>query len=88
MANEDFKDLLWKKGSGKVLHDKALDIAKNSKYDGYHVDLLEWFTSFSIKCLIHVQINMLLILEIIKVKSNQTNNYHRNYTNQLIEFIL
>ena len=32
MAYEDFKDLT---AFDKILHDKAFDIAKNPKYDGY-----------------------------------------------------
>ena len=30
-----FKDLARKKASDKILHDKAFNIAKNQKYDGY-----------------------------------------------------
>ena len=35
MADGDLKDLPRKTASDKVLRDKAFDIAKNSKYDGY-----------------------------------------------------
>ena len=35
MAYRDFKDLKRRTFSDKVLRDKAFDIAKNSKYDGY-----------------------------------------------------
>ena len=35
MAYEDFKDLARRTASDKVLRDKAFNIAKNSKYDGY-----------------------------------------------------
>ena len=31
----DFKDLLGRTPSDKIFRDKAFDIAKNSKYDGY-----------------------------------------------------
>ena len=34
MAYGDFKDLPRRKASDKILHDKALNIAKNPKYDG------------------------------------------------------
>ena len=34
MAYGDFKDLLWRTASDKVLRDKAFNIAKNPKYDG------------------------------------------------------
>ena len=35
MAYRDFKDLKRRKASDKVLRDKAFNIAKNPKYDGY-----------------------------------------------------
>ena len=35
MAYEDFKDLARRTVSDKVLRDKAFNIAKNPKYDGY-----------------------------------------------------
>ena len=35
MAYGDFKDLLSRTAYGKLLRDKALNIAKNPKYDGY-----------------------------------------------------
>ena len=35
MAYEDFKDLARRTASDKVLRDKAFNIAKNPKYDGY-----------------------------------------------------
>ena len=35
MASADFKDLTRKTASDKILRDKAFDIAKNPKYDGY-----------------------------------------------------
>ena len=35
MAYGDFKDLARRTASDKILRDKAFDIAKNPKYDGY-----------------------------------------------------
>ena len=35
MADGDFKDLARRTASDKFLRDKAFDIAKNPKYDGY-----------------------------------------------------
>ena len=35
MAYGDFKDLARRTASDKVVRDKAFNIAKNSKYDGY-----------------------------------------------------
>ena len=39
MAYEDFKDLLRRTSSDKVLCDKASNVAKNPKYDGYQCGL-------------------------------------------------
>ena len=39
MAYGGFKDLTRRTASNKTLHDKALDIAKNPKYDGYQRSL-------------------------------------------------
>ena len=39
MAYGDFKDLIRRTASDKVLHDKAFNIAKNRKYDGYQIGL-------------------------------------------------
>ena len=35
LAYGDFKDLTRKKASDKILSDKAFNIAKNAKHDGY-----------------------------------------------------
>ena len=35
MAYEDFKDLTKRTAADKILRDKAFNIAKNYKYDGY-----------------------------------------------------
>ena len=39
MAIKDFKDLPRRTASGKVLRDKAFNIAKNPKYNGYQCGL-------------------------------------------------
>ena len=39
MAYEDFKDLNRRTFADKVLHDEIFNIAKDSKYDGYHCGL-------------------------------------------------
>ena len=36
MVSGDFKDLNRRTAADKVLRDKAFNLAKNSKYDGYH----------------------------------------------------
>ena len=48
MACVDFKDLKRRTASDKILRDKAFNIAKNLKYDGYQRGLL-WFIDFLIK---------------------------------------
>ena len=46
MAYGDFKDLTRRTAFGKVLRDKAFDIAKNPKYMGLKGVLLLWFILF------------------------------------------
>ena len=46
MAYGDFKDLAKRTASDKVLREKAFNIAKNLKYDGYQRGLLLWTTIF------------------------------------------
>ena len=51
MAHEDFKNLLRRKASDKVLRDKVFNIAKNPKYDGCHIlgPLMETSLTFNEK---------------------------------------
>ena len=46
MAYGDFKDLSRRTASDKVLRDKAFNIAKNPKYDGYQRGLASTFYKF------------------------------------------
>ena len=46
MAYEDFKDLARRTGSDKIFQDKAFNIVKNPKYDGYQSGL----ASMAYKC--------------------------------------
>ena len=55
MTYEDFKDLLRRRASDKVLHDKAFSITKNPKYDGYQCKLA---LNFFIKSLLVVLLRM------------------------------
>ena len=52
MAYGDFKDLLKTIASGKILHDKAFNIVKNSKYNVVKDVLLLWFIKFLIESLL------------------------------------
>ena len=46
MAHGDFKDLTNRTAADKVLRDKAFNIAKNSKYDGYQRGLASMVYEF------------------------------------------
>ena len=46
MAYGDFKDLARRMASHKILRDKAFDIAKNLKYDGYQRGLASMVYKF------------------------------------------
>ena len=46
MAYGDFKDLTRRAASDKTLHDKAFNIAKNPKYDGYQRGLASMVYKF------------------------------------------
>ena len=56
MAYGDFKDLARRTASDKVLRDKAFNIAKNSKYDGYQRALASVVYKFLIKRLLEEQL--------------------------------
>ena len=59
----DFKDLARRTASDKVLRDKAFNIAKNSKYDGYQRRLASMVYNFLIKFL---QVVVLIRMQIMK----------------------
>ena len=46
MAYGDFKDLKRRTASDKILRDKAFNIAKNPKYDGYQRGIASMFYNF------------------------------------------
>ena len=46
MVYEDFEDLTSRTASEKVLRDKAFNIAKNQKYDGYQRDIASMVYKF------------------------------------------
>ena len=66
MAYGDLKDLKRRIAADNILRDKAFNIAKNSKYDGYQRELASMVYNFLIKRLkamvSHLQINLLLNL--------------------------
>ena len=75
MAYGDLKDLTRKTAYDKILCDKAFNISKNPKYDGYFRGLAsivyECFTKKK-KTLVSVQINLLVV--ILKLKISQEKN--------------
>ena len=69
MAYGDFKDLKKRTTADKVLRDKAFNIAKDPKYDGYQRGLSSMVYKFLIKRLkggvsLRLQINLLLSLDL------------------------
>ena len=73
MAYGDFKDLARRTASDKVLRDKAFNIAKNPKYDGYQRGLASVVYNFFDK-------KPQLVVLIMKL--NKINYWLKNYTNQ------
>ena len=65
MAHTYFKDFTKKTDSDKILRDKAFNIAKNPKYDGYQRELLQWSIDFLIKN---------ILVEQLKVRIFQTKS--------------
>ena len=61
MAYGDFKDIARRTASDKVLRDKAFNIAKNPKYDGYQRGLASMVIDLLIDFLIKSRQIMVLI---------------------------
>ena len=92
MAYGDFKDLTRRRASGKILREKAYNIARNLKYDSYQHGLASMVYKFS---------NKKSFGSVIKNKNMSDQcpshlagvgrsltihgNYQENYTNQLLE---
>ena len=66
MGYVDFKNLPRRTASDKVLHDKAFNIAKNPKYEGYQKGLPSMVYKFFDR--------KSLLLVLLKVKLYQTKN--------------
>ena len=74
-----FKNLNRRKFADKVLRDKAFNIAKDPKYDGYQRGIASMVYKFFAKKLLVVVLKMKLFL----IKNDQ-----KNYTNQLLENVI
>ena len=62
MAYGDFKDLTRRTAPDKILRDKAFNIAKNPKYDGYQRGLASMVYGFLIKELQTEELKMKVFL--------------------------
>ena len=84
MAYSDFKDLARRTASDKFLRDKAFDIAKYLKYDGYQRGI-----AFMVYKLFDKKSASLTDKpakgEGSKMKLNKMNHWLKNYTNQLLK---
>ena len=58
MVYGDYNDLVKRTASDKVLRNKAFNIAKDPKYDGFKEGYLLWFINFFIKRLQAVVLNL------------------------------
>ena len=72
MAYGDFKDLTRRTAFYKILRDKAFNVAKNPKYDGYQRGL-----AYMVYRRLHA--------EKLKMKLFIIKKQLKNYTNQLLE---
>ena len=76
MVYGDFTDLTRWTASYKTLRDKAFNIAKNPKYDGYPMCLAS---------MVYVLFDNKTSAAVLKMKLILIKNQHKNYTNQLLE---
>ena len=92
MAYGDFKDLTRRTSSGKILREKAYNIARNLKYDSYQHGLASMVYKFSDKKSFDSVIKNKNMSDqcpshLVGVGRSLTihDNYQENYTNQLLE---
>ena len=76
MAYGNFKDLNRRTFADNILHDKAFNIVKDPKYDGYQKSLVSMIYKFFDRKTSVVVLKMTIFL---------IKNYQKNYTNQLLE---
>ena len=74
-----YKELNRRTFADKVLRDKAFNIVKDPKYDGYQRELASMFYKFFDKK---------LLVAVLKKKILLINNWLKNYTNQLLESLI
>ena len=76
IAYGDFKDLTRRAASDKIFRDKAFNIAKKPKNDGYQRGIASMVYKLLIKKPLVV---------VLKMRTFQTKNYLKDYKNQLLE---
>ena len=74
MAYGDFKDLKRRTGSDKILRDKAFNIAKNPKYDGYQRGLASMVYKFFHKNSALLPINLSQVVVLLITRLNKIYN--------------
>ena len=86
MAYGDFKDIARRTASDKVLRDKAFNIAKNPKYDGYQRGLASMVYKFFDKKSASLSDKSVSGSGVANnERLNKIYNYLKNYTNELLE---
>ena len=80
MAYGDLKDLNRRAFAGKVLRNKAFNIVKDPKYDGYQCGLasMDYYKFFG----------KTILVVILKMKVLLIKNKLKIYTNQLLESLI
>ena len=77
MAYGDFKDLAKRTGSDRVLRDKAFNIAKNPKYDGFQRGLASMVYKFFDKKPASLTDKSVSGSGIVNTNSNNNNNNNK-----------
>ena len=79
MAYGDFKDLARRTAADKMLSVKHLILLKIQDKMDINAELLQWFINFLIKK---------ILVAVLKIKLFLINNQQKNYTKQLLEYLI
>ena len=79
MAYGDFKDLARRTAADKMLSVKHLILLKIQNKMDINAELLQWFINFLIKK---------ILVAVLKIKLFLINNQQKNYTKQLLEYLI
>ena len=74
MAYGDFKDLTRRTASDKILRDKAFNVAKNLRYDGYQKSFASMVYKLFDKKTFLLSVPINVQVEVLKMKVCQTKN--------------